>query len=146
MPLQYVKNRRLNDDLVLYNYTYYKFKKLADNNIKWRCKKYRKNLKCPVYCITNGDHIVRESHQHNHDPEKDAALLHLNAVAIVKTRGMTESTPGQQIYNNEMSKLVKGGVSINDMAEFQQPFNNFRKTFHGMRRMEHPNYQNVWKS
>ena len=72
MPLQYVKNKRNNDELFLDSFLYQHRSRPVGK--EWRCRESRSIHQCPAACRTDNDMVTKHWGQHNHPAPTEGAI------------------------------------------------------------------------
>ena len=138
MPLQFVKNGKNSDELYLDKFLYQHRSRPGTVVKEWRCKENRTIHHCPAACTTDNDTVIKHWGEHNHPAPTEAAIAMKGAINATKKRAREESTPLQQIFNNEINKKVKQGANIDDIASCKIKFNNYKKNLYKIRRTDTP--------
>ncbi len=60
--------------------------------------------------------VIKHWGEHNHPAPTEEAISVKIAISETRKRAREESTPLQQIFNNEISKRVKKGSNIDEIA------------------------------
>ena len=138
MPLQYVKNKRNNDELFLDSFLYQHRSRPGTVGKEWRCRENRSIHQCPAACRTDNDMVIKHWGEHNHPAPTEGAISVKIAISETRKRAREESTPLQQIFNNEISKRVKKGSNIDEIAACKIKYVNHKKNLNKIRRQDTP--------
>jgi hypothetical protein len=140
MTLRFIKNSKLSDELLLDGYLFQRKTSKPNQPIIWRCREYRViQDRCPAACKTENGQLIKQWGAHNHQAPSNASIEMKDAVVNMKKRSREEDIPMQQIFNQEISKKIKLGADIVEVAKCQVHYNNYKNTLFKIRRQDTPN-------
>lgn len=125
MALKFVTSEKGKPKLLFDGHLYYKDKEVDVNKIYWKCENYRK-VKCVARLVSEGDHIIKKSGDHNH--VADAANVEGGIVMshIRENAKHTQDAPQLIISNASVGLSSAAATTFAKVSSIKRTIRNVR--------------------